>query len=285
MDVEATANFIRQRRIELGLTQKQLAEKLSVTDKAISRWETAKGLPDTSLLTPLAEILGVSVGEILSGQLIEEPQAKEKTDKIILDSLTYAKNTLTKAVSLFLGLAGTALLLCPLFISGKTVLVYYFIGVALLASAAVNMLITRLKAKRLTDKNLYALSIVPAFAAFVTELLPISAVLIFSVGPDKTSRQTCSYFEPLLWGYAHFSPPMCGILTVILLVVLTASAAKFERAKKLRSIAFIIGIVAAVFSLLSYMVFGGSYMTPAAVAITILLVISTILQSLANRRQ
>ena len=54
----------------LGLTQAELATHIGVSDKAISKWETAKGLPDISLLEPLAGALGVSVAELLSGQPI-----------------------------------------------------------------------------------------------------------------------------------------------------------------------------------------------------------------------
>lgn len=89
MDAKVTGCFIAQLRKELGLTQKELAEKLEVTDKAISRWETGKGLPDTSLLKPLAEILGVSVGELLSGKRMDDSQIKSQADHIILESLSY----------------------------------------------------------------------------------------------------------------------------------------------------------------------------------------------------
>lgn len=89
MDAKVTGCFIAQLRKELGLTQKELAEKLEVTDKAISRWETGKGLPDTSLLKPLAEIFGVSVGELLSGKRMDDSQIKSQADHIILESLSY----------------------------------------------------------------------------------------------------------------------------------------------------------------------------------------------------
>lgn len=92
MDAKVTGCFIAQLRKELGLTQKELAEKLEVTDKAISRWETGEGLPDTSLLKPLAEILGVSVGELLSGRPMDDSQIKSQADHIILESLSYEES-------------------------------------------------------------------------------------------------------------------------------------------------------------------------------------------------
>lgn len=92
MDAKVTGCFIAQLRKELGLTQKELAEKLEVTDKAISRWETGKGLPDTSLLKPLAELFGVSVGELLSGRPMDDSQIKSQADHIILESLSYEES-------------------------------------------------------------------------------------------------------------------------------------------------------------------------------------------------
>ena len=72
MDTNVTGRFIAELRKQKGYTQKELAEKLRVTDKAISRWETGKGFPDTSLLKPLSDSLGVSVGELLSGKIWKE---------------------------------------------------------------------------------------------------------------------------------------------------------------------------------------------------------------------
>ena len=63
-----TGDTIRQLRESKGYTQKQLAELLMVSDKAVSKWETGRGLPDITLLEPLGAALGVSVAELLSGQ-------------------------------------------------------------------------------------------------------------------------------------------------------------------------------------------------------------------------
>ena len=60
--------FIRELRISKGLSQADLGNKLHVTKKAVSRWETGRGLPDSSMLLPLSEMLGVTVDEILKGE-------------------------------------------------------------------------------------------------------------------------------------------------------------------------------------------------------------------------
>lgn len=65
-----TGAVIKRLREEKGLTQSQLAELIGVTGKAVSKWETAKGLPDISLIEPLSHALGVSVMELISGETV-----------------------------------------------------------------------------------------------------------------------------------------------------------------------------------------------------------------------
>lgn len=96
MDSKIIGNFIKQQRAEKHLTQKQLAELLSVTDKAISRWETGKGIPDVSLLIPLSNALEVSVNEILLGEKIEEEKKIEKYEETIVNTLTSNKKQISK---------------------------------------------------------------------------------------------------------------------------------------------------------------------------------------------
>ena len=71
MDRYVTGDVIRRLREEKKLTQEALAEKLCVSGKAVSKWETGRGYPDISLLRPLAEALGISVIELLSGNDIQ----------------------------------------------------------------------------------------------------------------------------------------------------------------------------------------------------------------------
>ena len=71
MDQIKTGKFIAERRRAKHLTQRELAEKLLVSDKTVSKWETGKGLPEVSLMMPLCEILGINVNELLSGELID----------------------------------------------------------------------------------------------------------------------------------------------------------------------------------------------------------------------
>ena len=68
MNVSQIGRFISRRRADLGLTQAQLAQRLDVTDKAVSKWERGKSLPDVALLSRVAAELRVSVVELLSGE-------------------------------------------------------------------------------------------------------------------------------------------------------------------------------------------------------------------------
>ena len=70
MNSYVTGNTIRQLREERKLTQAELAEQIGVSSKTISKWETGKGLPDISLLQPLAQALGISVIELMNGEQI-----------------------------------------------------------------------------------------------------------------------------------------------------------------------------------------------------------------------
>ena len=70
MDNYITGATIKRLREVKGITQTQLAEQIGVSDKAVSKWETAKGLPDITLIEPLAKALGVSVMELMSGNTV-----------------------------------------------------------------------------------------------------------------------------------------------------------------------------------------------------------------------
>ena len=65
MDQVRTGRFIAVRRKEKGLTQKQLAEKLGISDKTVSKWECGNGFPEISLLLPLCDELGITVNDLL----------------------------------------------------------------------------------------------------------------------------------------------------------------------------------------------------------------------------
>ena len=98
MDNKLTGEFISQRRKALSLNQKQLAEKLNVTDKAVSKWETGRSAPDISLLMPLSEALGVSVVEILKGEKIEKENLTYASDEAVVRTMKKGKRKTLVAV-------------------------------------------------------------------------------------------------------------------------------------------------------------------------------------------
>lgn len=81
MDQIKIGQFISQIRKEQNLTQRQLADKLSISDKTVSKWECGKGLPEVSLMLPLCEELGINVNELLSGERIPEKNYREKAEE------------------------------------------------------------------------------------------------------------------------------------------------------------------------------------------------------------
>lgn len=87
MDNVKTGNMIKELRKEKGMTQKDLADLLHITDRAVSKWERGLSAPDISLLEPLSEILGVSIMEIIAGErkVVESFKEAEETVKEVID--------------------------------------------------------------------------------------------------------------------------------------------------------------------------------------------------------
>ena len=82
MDQVKIGELIRTLRIENHLTQKQLAERIGVTDKAVSKWETGKGCPDISLLTELSRLFGVELQTLLLGEILQKESEKGNMKKL-----------------------------------------------------------------------------------------------------------------------------------------------------------------------------------------------------------
>ena len=89
MNTEKIGNFIKEKRKEKNLTQKELAIKLNITDRAVSKWERGLGCPDVSLLENLSKILNVSIVEVLNGEEIKE----EIKNKHLINSINYSKES------------------------------------------------------------------------------------------------------------------------------------------------------------------------------------------------
>ncbi|MCH5142103.1 MAG: helix-turn-helix domain-containing protein [Clostridiales bacterium] len=116
MDQVKTGRFIKACRKEKNLTQREVAEKLNISEKTVSKWETGNGLPEVGLMLPLCETLGISVNELLSGERLDEKKYFEKAEQNIMSLIeekAEAKKKIIIAVIIVVTtlLAGLALIL------------------------------------------------------------------------------------------------------------------------------------------------------------------------------
>ncbi len=85
MDQEKIGKFIAACRKEKGFTQASLAEKLGITDRAVSKWETGKSLPDASIMMELCELIGTNVNELLTGERIALDEYTKKAEQSLIE--------------------------------------------------------------------------------------------------------------------------------------------------------------------------------------------------------
>ena len=115
MNQQATGTFIAQKRKEKNLTQEQLAEKLGVSNKTISKWETGKCMPDYSVVKNLCEELGITIAELMDGEAAQVRSVRTYDDEQIMDllkrtqELEKQKNLLYGVILIVMGIALQAL--------------------------------------------------------------------------------------------------------------------------------------------------------------------------------
>ena len=115
MNQVAIGNFIGKKRKELNLTQAQLAEKLGVSNKTVSKWENGKCMPDYGIIQPLCAELGISVSELMDGEEQPQDSIRAYDDSQILDlikrtqALESQRTTLSGVILIVLGIAICAL--------------------------------------------------------------------------------------------------------------------------------------------------------------------------------
>lgn len=115
MDQEKIGRFLKQLRQENGLTQEQLAEQLGINSRTVSRWETARTMPDFALLVELGRRYGVTVDELLNGERRENGMMnrEEETMKKVVDYTEQEKQLLARQLNRCF-MAGAALLLAAI---------------------------------------------------------------------------------------------------------------------------------------------------------------------------
>ena len=115
MDTKKIGAFIAMNRKKKGYTQEQLAEKLGVTNKTISRWENGHYMPDLSLLEPLSKELDITLNELLAGKEIVKEEAMEYSEQNLIQTIDYTGNKIKnehKKISLFIIGLGIFTFLC-----------------------------------------------------------------------------------------------------------------------------------------------------------------------------
>ena len=124
LNQEKIGRFIAERRKAVELTQKQLAEELNVSDKAVSKWENGRSMPDNSILLELCKVLDINVNELLSGEKLSDDSYHGKAEENMMTLIKEKKNE--SRIKAVIGLILSILFLawCMLMVSGN--LVWYF---------------------------------------------------------------------------------------------------------------------------------------------------------------
>ena len=113
MDQQKIGRFIAECRKKNNLTQMQLAEKLNITDRAVSKWETGKAMPDSSIMLDLCDVLKITVNELLSGEKINMENSNQKNEQLLLDiakEVEQKNKTIWICMWIIIGVSITALL-------------------------------------------------------------------------------------------------------------------------------------------------------------------------------
>lgn len=122
MNQEAIGKFIAVCRKEKGLTQMQLAEKLNITNRAVSKWETGKSCPDVSIMLELCNILEITVNELLSGERIPVEDYQKKAE----ENLVKLQEKKTKAQKMYVRLEYLWALIAVILIPVHFAINYYY---------------------------------------------------------------------------------------------------------------------------------------------------------------
>ena len=190
MDQIKTGRFIAEQRKAHGMTQRQLAEKLSVSDKTVSKWECGNGLPEVSLMLPLCELLSINVNELLSGERLDADSYKQHAEENMMKLIDERKEN-----------------------KRKLILEVVVVMITLLASCTLIMLSGLLEMESWLRVTLIAIGLVVMFGG-----IGVAAVLEMTAGYFECSK--CGeYFVPTKTAYImgvhtvmrrHLKCPHCG---------------------------------------------------------------------------
>ena len=119
MDQVKIGKFIADCRKKTNLTQMQLAEKLNITDRAISKWETGKSMPDSSIMLELCDILGISVNDLLCGEIVTMANYNKELENNLLEIIKQKEQADKRLLSIevFIGITATIVLFALVFVA------------------------------------------------------------------------------------------------------------------------------------------------------------------------
>ena len=119
MDQIKIGKFIQERRKMHGMTQLQLAEKMGVSDRAVSKWERGLAMPDSSIMLGLCSVLGISVNDLLCGEVIQMDNYNEKLEKQLLEMVKQKEQSDKHllALEVVIGILSVIILLVPILLA------------------------------------------------------------------------------------------------------------------------------------------------------------------------
>lgn len=282
MDAEKTGLFIAELRKERGLTQRELAEKIGVTDKAVSKWKRGRGFPGVALLETLSKELGVSIAELISGERATPETAAEQSNSALVETLLYVKRMSRKTAGTQIIIFGMCLLLSPLVFSGLYA-PFFTMGI-IVTAGGIFMLASKKSLGNLGLPKIAfeGISLAALAAAIVLELQPNGVIMRWWTPPGvETIPDYYSYFDMLPFGYANFSPFITALLTVAATIFTVIIMFLGKRFYKPQNVLFVCIIVTVAVSVCPF-VFSFRNTTKISFLITLALVISAVFRAAAN---
>ena len=165
MDQQQIGSFIRQCREAKALTQQQLADTLGVTNKAVSKWETGRSMPDVALFEPLCRELEISLSELLAGRRMKAEERPAMAEQLLAESISSRKLIGLQAFLMLNSVIGVLLALSPLLLPLEAPFSWIFAAAGLLECGAVIYFDLSLPGKE-TRRNSFPAAVVHATALF-----------------------------------------------------------------------------------------------------------------------
>ena len=124
MDQVKIGRFIAERRKANHMTQMQLAEKLNITDRAVSKWETGKSMPDAALMPELCRLLNITINDLFNGEVIIMENYQERTEELLIEMAKQKEESDKKMLSMeiLIGIFSTVIFLGSVFVAALVAL-------------------------------------------------------------------------------------------------------------------------------------------------------------------